>query len=136
MARTVVPTRRLVESPAVRANRCAGGGDGAVVILSHALHWTAVVPAAPAAATFPSDFCLRAAPARLFRTSYETGERVDLKFTSLPCDNELFQVFSDFRIELPAHGYYVAPIDKGAIYVRPEDVDDESLAKKPAQGGL
>ncbi|GAU04746.1 hypothetical protein BSLA_02r2588 [Burkholderia stabilis] len=54
----------------------------------------------------------------------------------MPCDNELFQVFSDFRIELPAHGYYVAPIDKGAIYVRPEDVDDESLAKKPAQGGL
>lgn len=68
--------------------------------------------------------------------AYETGECVDLKFTSLPCDNELFQVFSDFRIELTARGYYVAPIDEGAIDVRPEDVDDGALAKKPAQGGL
>jgi hypothetical protein len=54
----------------------------------------------------------------------------------LPFDNELFQVFSDFRIELTARGYDVAPIDEGAIYVRPEDVGDESLIKKPAQGGL
>ncbi|MBR8137204.1 hypothetical protein [Burkholderia cenocepacia] len=63
-------------------------------------------------------------PARLFRTSLETGEHVELKSTSLPFDDELFQVFSDFRIELTARGYFVEPIDEGGVYGRPEDVDD------------
>lgn len=63
-------------------------------------------------------------PGKLYRTSYDTGERIELKQTAVPFDNELFQVFSDFRIELTARGYYVEPIDEGAVYVRPEDIDD------------
>lgn len=62
-------------------------------------------------------------PARLYRTSYETGEHVDLKYTTVPFDAELFQTFSDFKIELTARGYYIEPIDIPAVYRGPDDLD-------------